>query len=162
MAERWFLKIDGIDGESTDASHKGELDILAWSWGVTQTGTGPGHAGGGGAGKADFQDFHFVSRISKASPKLLLAAASGSHFKWAALTGVRTAGKSQSGEFLKYKLSDVLVTSLQHADSEEEIPTEQFSLNYAKVESTYSPSTPSGKLGSSVSAGWDLSKNAKI
>ena len=62
MAERWFLKIDGIPGESTDVNHKDEIDVLSWSWGVTQTGGSGG--GGGGAGKAAFQDFHFVSRIS--------------------------------------------------------------------------------------------------
>ena len=161
MAEDWFLKIDGIEGESTSNAHKGEIDVLAWSWGVTQSGT-MSFGGGAGAGKAEFQDFHFITRISKASPKLFLAAASGSHFKWAQLSGVRAGGTSKAGDFLRYKLSDVHVSSVQHSDGEDDLPTEQISLGYAKFQMDYSTQTPSGKLGAPVSAGWDLQKNAKL
>jgi type VI secretion system secreted protein Hcp len=161
MAESWFLKIDGVDGESTNATHKGEIDVLSWSWGVAQAGGSAG-GGGGGAGKAAFQDFHFVARISKASPKLFLACATGSHLKWAALSGVRSAGKSKATDFVKYKLSDVVVTSDAHADDESGAPTEQFSLNYAKFEVSYSPTTATGKIDAPVSAGFDLKMNKKI
>ena len=133
MAERWFLKLDGIAGESTDSAHKGEIDIASWSWGVNNTGTTSG-GGGGGSGKASFDDFHFVSRISKASPALFLACASGSHIKEALLSGVRGSGKSKGTDFLKYKLRDVMVTSVVQGDAEETAPTEQFSLNFSKVE----------------------------
>ena len=161
MAEDWFLKIDGVEGESASDAHKGEIDVLAWSWGVTQTGT-MAFGGGAGAGKAEFQDFHFITRISKASPQLFLAAASGSHFKWVQLSGVRAGSKSKAGDFLKYKLSDVLVTSVQHSDAEDDLPTEQISLSYAKFQMDYSTQSPSGKLGAPASAGWNLLKNAKL
>ncbi|MGZ8771553.1 MAG: Hcp family type VI secretion system effector, partial [Aeromicrobium sp.] len=131
MAESWFLKIDGIQGESTNVGHKDEIDVLSWSWGASNPTSVVG-SGGGGAGKATFQDFHFVARISKASPTLLLSCASGTHHKTAALSGVRSAGKSKSAEFLKYKLSDVVVTTVQHGDGEGGVPIEQFSLNYSK------------------------------
>ena len=160
MAENWFLKIDGVDGESMDATHKGEIDVLAWSWGVSQAGSGGGSGSGGGAGKAAFQDFTFLSRISKASPKLFLASATGTHFKWAALTGVRSAG-SKVGAFLTYKLSDVLVTSVQHSDSEESAPTESFSLKYGKFEISYRSQSAKGTLDPPVEAAFDL-KNQKI
>jgi type VI secretion system secreted protein Hcp len=159
VAERWFLKIDGIQGESTDASHKDEIDVSSWSWGVTHTG---GTGAGGGAGKVAFQDFHFVSRISKASPALFLACATGTHHKSAALSGVRTAGKSKSGEFLKYKLSDVVVTSDQHSGDEDGEPIEQFSLKYAKVEVTFTPQTTAGKAGTPVRAGFDVKANKQF
>ena len=162
MAESWFLEIDGIEGESTDAAHKGEIDVQSWSWGVTQAGGAAGPGGGGGAGRADFQDFHFVARISKASPQLFLACATGTHHKWAALSGVPTAGKSKATAFLTYKLSEVQVTSVQHSDSESEPPAEQFSLNYSKFEISYSPQTASGKLGPPVTAGFDVKHNKKI
>src|SRR5213593_2324488 len=80
----YFLKLDGIEGESQDAKHKGEIDLESWSWGETQTGTM--HAGGGGgAGKVQMQDFHFVMKVNKSSPKLMLACASGEHIKSATL-----------------------------------------------------------------------------
>jgi type VI secretion system secreted protein Hcp len=162
VAERWFLKIDGIVGESTDANHKDEIDVLSWSWGVTHTGGGAGSGGGGGAGKSSFEDFHFVAKISKASPVLFLSCATGTHHKSAALSGVRTAGKGGSSEFLKYKLSDVTVTSDQHAGNDGQAPVEQFSLNYSKIEIAYSPQSATGASGTPIKAGFDVKANRKI
>ena len=158
--ERWFLKLDGIDGESTDSAHKGEIDIESWSWGVSNSGSTSG--GGGGAGKATFQDFHFVSRISKASPALFLACASGSHIKEGLLSGRRGSAKSKGIDFLKYKLRDVLVTSVLQSDTESELPTEQFSLNFSKVDISYTPQSPSGKLEPTINVGWDVKTNKKL
>ena len=56
MAVRHFLKIGDIKGESNDAKHKDEIEVLSWSWGVTRPGT-MAHGGGGGEGKASFQRF---------------------------------------------------------------------------------------------------------
>ena len=109
MAFDAFLKIEGIDGESTDKTHPGEIEIESFSWGVTQTGTG-GTGGGGGTGKAVLQDFHFAALTSKASPNLMLACAIGRHFQRATLT-CRKAGGSGQVEFLKIKLDDCLVSS---------------------------------------------------
>ena len=85
MAADYFLKIDGIEGESQDKTHKGEIHLESWSWGESQTGT-MSHGGGGGAGKVNMQDFHFVMGVNKATPKLLLACASGDHIPKAVLT----------------------------------------------------------------------------
>jgi len=161
VAERWFLKLDGIPGESTDAAHKGEIDVESWSWGVSNSGSSSS-GGGGGAGKASFQDFHFITRISQASPALFLACATGSHLKEANLSGVRNVGKGKGTDFLKYKLSDVLVTSVQQGDTEPDVPSEQFSLNFAKVQVSYFPQSASGKIGSPVTAGYDVKANKKI
>ena len=161
VAEQWFLKLDGIEGESTNAAHKNEIDVESWSWGITQAGSS-GFGGGGGSGKAAFQDMHFVARISKASPKLFLSCATGVHHKVATLSGRRTAGKGKTVEFLKYKLSDVQVTGVQHSDSEAGTPMEQFSLQYSKLEMSYSPQATSGKLGAAVTANFNVLQNKKI
>ena len=159
MAVDYFLKIDGIEGESADAKHKGEIEVLSFSWGVTQSGSVV-HGGGGGAGKAAFQDFHFVARTSKAAPKLFLACASGSHIKSALLTA-RRAGKEQL-EFLNYKLSTVLVSAFQTGGSDDGEPHDQFSLNFAKLELEYRPVSPGGKLEPPVRAAWDPKANEKL
>jgi len=161
VAEQWFLKLDGIEGESTNAAHKNEIDVESWSWGVTQAG-GSSFGGGGGSGKAAFQEMHFVARISKASPKLFLSCATGSHHKVATLSGARIAGTGKTVDFLKYKLSDVQVTGVQHSDSEAGAPTEQFSLQYSKFEMSYSPQTTSGTLGAAVTGGFDVLQNKKL
>ena len=158
----YFLKIDGVEGESTDQKPKGEIDVESFSWGEAQSAPGSGGEGGGGAGKVAMQDFHFVMKLNKASPKLMLACASGQHLKQAILTA-RKAGKDQQ-EFLKWTFSDLLVTSYQTSSGElgEAVPTDQFSLNFAKIRVEYRPQSADGKLGAPVTAGWDLKANKKI
>jgi type VI secretion system secreted protein Hcp len=157
----YFLKIEGIEGESHDSKHKNEIDLESWSWGESQSGTHSG-GGGGGAGKVHMQDFHFVMKINKASPKLMLACATGEHIKKATLT-CRKAGKEQQ-EFLKIEFDDLLVSSYQtggsgHGDI---VPTDQISLNYSKIHFEYKEQKPDGSLGGAVKAGYDLKANKKI
>ena len=156
----YFLRIDGIQGESTDDKHKGEIDVDSWSWGESHT-AAPG-AGGGAAGKVQIQDFHFVMRVNKASPKLLLACASGQHLKSAHLS-CRKAGKAQQ-EFLTYTFSDVLVSSYQAggAEAADVLPIDQVALNYSKIQVEYKEQKPDGTLGASTKAGWDLKANKAI
>jgi type VI secretion system secreted protein Hcp len=157
MAVDYFLKIDGIEGESSDAKHKGEIEIASFTWGVTHSGSlGPG----GGVGKAQFQDFHFVAKTSKASPKLFLACASWQHVKSALLT-CRRAGRAGL-EFLKYKLSDILVSSFQIGGSTPEEPFDQVSLNFGKVEMEFTPLGKGGKGEAALTTGWDLKANKKV
>jgi type VI secretion system secreted protein Hcp len=157
----YFLKLKGIDGESADGKHKGEIDVESWSWGETQSGTGH-FGGGGGAGKVAMQDFHFVMKMNKASSKLLLACASGEHIPEGLLT-CRKAGKEQQ-EFLKIKFTDILVSSYQTGGSQgsDVIPMDQISLNFAKIEIEYKEQKPDGSLGGTEKAGWDVKKNQKV
>ena len=155
----YFLKIDGIAGESSDAKHKGEIELVSFQWGLTQSGTQAG-GGGGGAGKVQFQDFHFTQQTQKSSPALMLACASGQHIKGAVLTGRRT-GKVQL-EFLTIKFTDVLVSSFQEAAGGDEVPIEEVGLDYARIQVTYRPQDASGKPLGDVNAGWDLKQNKKV
>ena len=161
MAVDYFLKIDGIEGESHDSKHKGEIDLQSWSWGESQTGTHSG-GGGGGAGKVSMQDFHFVMKCNKASPKLMLACATGEHIPKAVLV-CRKAGKDQQ-EFLKVTLTDVLVSSYQTGGSahSDVIPTDQISMNFAKIEKEYKEQKADGSLGGAVKAGYDVKANKKV
>jgi type VI secretion system secreted protein Hcp len=160
MAVDYFLKIDGIPGESQDDKHKGEIDVASWSWGESQTGT-MSAGGGGGAGKVDMQDFHFVMTVNKATPKLILACAGGDHIKKAVLT-CRKAGKTQQ-EFLIYTFSDLLVSSYQTGGGKGDvIPIEQVSLNYSKMEIEYKAQKPDGSLDGGIKAGWDTKGNKAV
>jgi type VI secretion system secreted protein Hcp len=157
----YFLKLKGIEGESHDATHKGEVELESWSWGETNSGTHAG-GGGGGAGKVAMQDFHFVMKCNKASPKLMLACASGEHIAEGVLTCRKAGGKQE--EFFKITFNDVLVSSFQtggsgHADI---VPTDQISLNFAKIKWEYKEQKADGSLGGSVTAGYDLKANKKI
>ena len=112
MAMSIFARIGTIKGESQDAKHKDEIDVLSWSWGVSQSGIA-GHGGGGGAGKASFHDFTFTHHVDKASPLVMKACATGQHISDATIT-VRKAGETPV-EYLKIKLTDILISGVQTA-----------------------------------------------
>lgn len=153
----YFLKIDGIPGESADSKHKNEIDLLSWSWGEANSGS---HAagGGGGAGKVAMQDFNFTMTINKASPKLFLACATGQHIKEALLT-CRKAGKEQQ-EYLKIKFSDLLISNYQTGGSGGDVvPVDQISFNFAKIETSYAPQKADGKLDSPVVHNYSVKTN---
>lgn len=156
MAYDAFLKLDGIKGESQDRNHPDEIEVFSFSWGVTQSGTSA-TGGGGGAGKASFQDLHFVSAVHKGSPSLMLSCATGQHIKSGLLT-VRKAG-SQAFDFLKIKLEDVLVSSYLPAASTEDTPSEEVSLNFAKIEFDYQLQRADGAAGDLFSAVFDRVAN---
>jgi type VI secretion system secreted protein Hcp len=156
----YFLKLDGIKGESADPKHKDEIDIESFSWGVTQTGA---HAtgGGGGAGRASFQDFHFVMRLNLASPSLMKSCATGQHIKLGTLS-CRKAGKDQQ-EFLTIKMTDVIVSSYQTGGSEgSDVPFDQVSLNFAKIEIAYRQQKPDGTLAPGAKFGFDIKSNKSL
>ena len=153
----YFLKLTDIPGESMDSKHKGEIDIESWSWGETNSGS-HSFGGGGGAGKVSMQDFHFTMKTNKASPKLFLHCATGTHIKETLLT-CRKAGKEQQ-EYLKIKFSDALVSNYQIGGSAGDVvPVDQISLNFAKIEVTYCPQKPDGSLDSPVVHNYSAKEN---
>jgi type VI secretion system secreted protein Hcp len=151
----YFLKIDGIPGEATADKHKDEIQLESFSWGETNSGTS-GHGPGSGAGKVVMQDFHFVMKANKASPKLLQHCATGQHIKEATLT-CRKAGKDQQ-EFLKYKFNDIIISSYQTGGSGhgDVVPTDQISFNFVKIEVLYKPQKADGTLDAGTPVGYDL------
>ncbi|OQW32235.1 MAG: type VI secretion protein [Nitrospira sp. SG-bin1] len=151
----YFLKIDGIEGESNDLKHRGDIPLDSWSFGGTQTG-GEHFAGGGGGGKFSAQDFHFTTKISKASPRLFQACATGQHVKDAILVARKTGEGRQ--EYYKITFSDCLVSSYQQAGTagSDILPTDQASLNFGKIQIEYLEQKPDGSFGAVVKGGYDL------
>ncbi len=159
MAVDMFIKIDGIQGEARDSKHKEEIDVLAWSWGMANSGSA--HVGGGmGAGKVNVQDLSFTKYIDKASPALMLHCCNGKHIKEATLV-VRKAGE-QPLEYLTITMTDLIITSVSTGGSGgEDRLTENVNLNFAKVKVLYKEQTASGGVGATPSMTWDIAANAK-
>ena len=161
MAVDMFLEIKGeIKGESQDASHKGAIDVLAWSWGLSSSGSF--HAGGGGgSGKANFQDISITKWVDLSSNKLQLYCANGDHFTEARLI-VRKAGKKPI-EYITIKMENVLITSVSTGGSGgEDKLTENVTLNFAKVEYVYKEQKPDGSAGADQPFKWDIAGNVPI
>jgi type VI secretion system secreted protein Hcp len=161
MAVDYFLKIEGIPGESQDSEHKGEIQIQTWSFGVTQTGTST-QGGGMGGGKANWNDFHFTMKSNKAGPKLKLACATGQHIPTAVLT-CRKAGGGQK-TFSTWKFSDLLISSYNTGGSgdSDDLPLEAISFNYTKIEHEYKEQKADGSTSDPQKVGYDLKANKKV
>ncbi|MEP6491160.1 MAG: type VI secretion system tube protein Hcp [bacterium] len=158
MAVDMFMKLDAIKGEALDKTHKDEINVLAWSWGASQSGS-THISSGGGAGKANFQDISFTKYIDKSSPLLLQNVANGKHIKEATLT-VRKAGEHPL-EYLKIKMQDILVSSYSTGGSGgEDLLTENVTLNFAKVDLTYTPQKGDGTGDVAVVMSWNIATNA--
>lgn len=153
-----FLKLDGIDGGSTVAKHKGEIDVDTFSWSESQSGS-PTAGAGGGAGKVVMQDFRLVMKISKASPKLMLACATGQHIKSAVLSCEKTGARPLV--FFKVTMSEVLLSSYHNtgAGNSDILPMDQIALQFGKIEFQFTEQKADGSADVPIRAGFDLKTN---
>jgi type VI secretion system secreted protein Hcp len=139
MAADYFLKLDGINGESRDARHEKWIELQSWSWG--EANAGGGTSAGGGAGKVSYQDMSFTARLNAASPLLMLACATGQHIQKATLSCRKAGGKEV--EYLQINLTDCLVSSYEPGGTAngspkvDDRPVESLSLNFTKIEMVY-------------------------
>ena len=158
MAVDMFLKIATVDGESRDKAHGKEIDVLAWSWGLSNSGSA--HVGGGaGVGKVNVQDVSVTKYVDSASPKLMKACCDGTHFDEATLT-VRKAGGTNPVEYIKVKMTEVFITAVSTGGSGgEDRLTENVSLNFATVNVDYTPQDAKGAPGTAIPFGWNIAAN---
>src|SRR5690606_1041086 len=148
MAVDMFLKLTNIKGESADDVHKDEIDILAWSWGMSQSGT-THVATGGGAGKVNVQDLSVTKWIDKSSATLQQYCCKGSHIDEANLV-VRKAGDTPL-EYLKLDMKDLIISSVSTGGSGgEDRLTENVTLNFSEFKMTYTPQEDTGAAGTAV------------
>jgi type VI secretion system secreted protein Hcp len=157
MAVDMFLKLDGIKGESADHKHKEEIDVLAYSWGMSQSGTA--HMGGGvGAGKVSVQDISVTKYVDKSSPTLMLHCCNGKHIKKGTLT-LRKAGEHPL-EYLVMDMEDIIVAHVSTGGSHgEDRLTENLSLNFAKFHAKYKEQKQDGSGGPETEVKWDIRQN---
>lgn len=142
MAVDMFLKLDGIDGESRDDGHKKEIDVLAWSWGMSQSGT-THVGGGGGAGKVAVQDISVTKYVDSSSHTLMQHACLGKHISEGTLTVRKAGGKPL--EYIIIKMKEVMITSVSTGGSGgEDRLTENVTLNFASFEYAFQPQKDDG------------------
>jgi type VI secretion system secreted protein Hcp len=160
MAQDIFLEIDGIKGESLDAAHKGEIEVLSWNWGMTQQSSI--HAGsGGGAGKATVNDLVFLHWVDRASPNLMKYCLIGKHIPEARLT-VRKAGGTPL-EYLRIVMSSVIISGIKPSgDILDEQMQEVVSLSFSRVSQEYLVQNAQGSNGGTVTGSFDIKGNREI
>ena len=161
MAFDTFLKIDGIQGESTDAKHKDWIEVISYVWGLDQpTSASASTAGGGSTERASFEKLTISKELDKSSPKIALAGAKGTHIKEVKLELCRSGGDKV--KYMEYKLSDVIVSHIKVSGTEG-IPIEHINFDYGKIEWTYTQQRRAdGMAAGQVASGWDLERNREV
>ncbi len=159
-----FLKIATIPGESTDDKHKDWIEILSYSFGMSQPASITSSSAGGAASeRANFQDFQITHHLDKASPKLSQACATGEHLKDVTLELCRAGG--QKVKYFEVKMEEVIVSSVQSGGAGgggDDVPTESVAFNYGKIKWNYiQQKRADGSGGGNVPGGWDLTANKK-
>jgi type VI secretion system secreted protein Hcp len=158
MALDTFIMIGSLKGESTVKGFEDQIQVLGWSWGMSQSGTT--HIGqGGGAGKVNVNDLNFTHYVDSATPNLVKACCTGEHFDTATIT-MRKAGGAPL-DYVKIELTEVIVTSVSHGGSGgEDLLSENVTLNFAKFKFSYQPQDAKGaKKGGAIEATYDIAKN---
>lgn len=161
MSADLFLKIDGIDGESTDDAHDKWIEVMSYSLGVSQPVSGVSATGGRTGGRADFQDLTITKTIDNSTPDLNIKCASGEHVPKIELELCLATGDKHT--FMKYTLEDCIVTSISPGGSTggETKPLENVSFAYGKIKWEYTPIDHTGAPGSATDRTWNLEKNVK-
>jgi type VI secretion system secreted protein Hcp len=144
MAVDYFLKLDGIQGESSDTNHKDDIQIMSWSWGASQVSSVSG-TGGSGAGKADLSDFSVMTNFDKATPKFFKSICAGTHIKTGTLSATKSGADGKP--YLKVDFKELFVSSLQISASSE-IPSVSISFTYNEIKIDYSTQNEQGNLTS--------------
>ena len=154
MAVNAYLYIDGIEGPSTSKAKC--IDIISFSWGVSQTSTyGAGASGKEAkAGRADFSNLTITKVLDKTSALLADHCASGDILKEVYILYDKPVGDKQQDYFRIY-CKDALITSLQLSGSNEN-PTESVSFAFQGVEVAYRPEKDDGTLDAAIRKGYDL------
>ena len=158
----YFLKLDGIDGESTSEGNVGEIVLNSFSWGENSAGISRSDSNNVRSGKNIFSNISFSKYVDKSSPELMLRAASGKLIKEAILTVKRPNSDIRGNQYIKIKLSDLLVTSYSVNGQEGTPPQDSFSLNFSKIEFEYFPQSRDGSIEPSVKTGYDVKTNKGI
>ena len=171
----YFIKIDGIPGESTDEKHKDEIEVLSYEFGMKHGDAGSSSTGGARtAGRVAHKPFTFTKVTDKASAKLLEKCCNGTHIPKAVFTAHRATGDKQ--KYLQIDFTDIIVSSWNSAQlpaSERQIAgeaggglmlqEEKVELNYGSIKMTYTfTDHKTGKPAGDVVAGWDLIANKKV
>jgi len=164
MAFDTYLKIEGCPGESTHEKHKGEIEILSWSFGASNPSTvGPGSEGSG-AGRVTISSFNFMKKVDKSSPDMFMKCCTGQHYDSAVVTMNKATGGGSGAvsqqPFLTFTFKEVFVDSIQWSGSTggDDMPTESVSFSFGQVKAMYQKQDAKGQVANPIFGGWDVQK----
>jgi type VI secretion system secreted protein Hcp len=161
MATDIHILLEGIEGESQDATHANEIQVLTFGFGASQSGTA--HTGSGStSGQADVHDLSFTKFVDKSTPLLYYLCCAGQTIESAVLS-VRKAGGSAPIDYLQITLNQVLITSFRSGgEGTSDRATETVTLNFSTCKVDYVKQEKDGTAGATVTKGWDVTRNCEL
>lgn len=158
-----FVRIDKINGESTDKKHSGWIEALTYNIGASQkVSTTASSSGGGTAERTDIKPFIFTKQVDSSSPKLFQACAAGTHFD-KIIVAVHRAGGDDKVKFMEYEMSNCIICDVSTNGGGQDFPSESVGINFGKITITYiKQKRQGGGPEGNIIAGWDLQKNCKV
>ena len=160
MAFDIFLKIDGVDGGSQSEKFVKWITLESFSWGETQVVAS--NSDGAATGKPQASALKVAGPVQQSSPKLMVACAAGTHFQKVQLVVINT--RNNASPFLKFELEEVLVSSYEVGGngSSNQLPSDNFSLNFVKLTESFVPQNRDGTLGPEIRAGFNFNDFVKF
>ncbi|HEX8713580.1 MAG TPA: type VI secretion system tube protein Hcp [Terracidiphilus sp.] len=155
MAVDYFLKLDGIEGESADEKHKNQIQLMSWSWGASNMSSVAG-TGGSGAGKVDMSDFNLMTFFDKSTPKFFKNISKGTHITKGTLEAVKSGADGKP--YLKIDFQEIFITSLQMSASSE-VPSVSITFTYNEIKVDYSQQDEKGNLVSTGAVTYNTKQN---
>ncbi len=150
-ASTYFLKIDGIAGESNDRTHRDWIDVGSFYWGITRNAT----VGSGSGGAAIGSPLSWTQLLDSSVPKLFSGVATGKHFRDATLE-VQSEG-STPNVFFRMEFDNLVLTALKLSGTDDVSVAGAFV--YSSLTMTYWD-YEDGRLRSTTTGTWDFSDGA--
>ena len=166
MAYDMFLQIQGIKGDSSDAKHKEQSEVISYHHNIMQARGGALSAEGVHTGsRAEHDDFVITKRLDSASPTLSIYCCDGKHIPYIKLELCRAMGEKTV--FMTYEFKDGIVASIStlgSGDEDDPIPIEEISFRYGQIEWAYTPTdiTGGGKSRAAIRSGWSTMENVRV
>jgi len=163
MAANMYLKCEEpeIKGESTDADHKDQIQVLSWSHSSNQpTSSTRSSAGGGTVESANHSDFTITKYTDASTPHLLKRCWGGKMIKTCTFTSYRSDGDNKRVKYLEIIMNNVIISNISFGGGTGDLPTETVALNYGVIEFKYiQQKKEDGSAGDPIPVKHDLIKD---
>jgi type VI secretion system secreted protein Hcp len=145
---KYFLKLDGVSGGSTDSRHQGQIELNSYRLMEDE----PEDEAPAALKELGDNNLRFLADSSKASPELFAKAQTGDTIANAVLS-VRKS--SRSNDYLTIKLTDVVITSYQNSGDDSNSGVDEVLMKYGTLQIEHNEGTPFKK-------GWNFFKKQEM
>lgn len=152
-----FIKIEGVEGESTDKNHDKWIKILSVGQSVNRP-VSIGSDGSSMKGSVRCGDIAVVKEADKSTTKLIGMVCKGTKLKEVLIDLTTDTGEGERVTYLQWKLTNAYVSSYDVSGGAEDgqTPTESLGLTYEEIEWTYTPIDQDGKVGGPIPQTWKV------